>query len=102
MIPAVEFSDLDSQAGRFEIEIHSHLGIKMFHLGILPPAQLMHRHETGPVDLLGTGRLDGVHETFPVGEFLGAAVFPEVGDRLRRGRGGDEEKGKEEIGVRWI
>jgi hypothetical protein len=60
----------------------THLGIEMFNLGIPPPAQLMHRHETGPVDFLGTGRLDGVHEAFAIGEFFGSAVFPEVGDRL--------------------
>jgi hypothetical protein len=54
----------------------------MFNLGILPPAQLMHRHQAGPVDFLGPGRFSGVHEAFAIGEFFGSAVFPEVGDRL--------------------
>jgi hypothetical protein len=60
----------------------THLGIEMFDLGILPPAQLLHRHQAGPVDFLGTGRFSGVHEAFAIGEFFGSAVFPEVGDRL--------------------
>jgi hypothetical protein len=68
----------------------------MFNLGILPPAQLMHRHQAGPVDFLGTGRLDGVHEAFAVSEFFEAAVFPEVGDRLgcgtTKGRKGEGNK----------
>lgn len=78
MIPAVESSYLDPPSR----EIRTHLGIEMLDLGILPPAQLVHRHESGPVDFLGPGRFSGVHKAFAVGEFFGTAVFPEVGDRL--------------------
>jgi hypothetical protein len=66
------------KAGKEEKEKKTNLGIKMLHMRILPPRNLLHRHQPRPKERLDRREiiLDRVNQDLSVCDFLGCAVFP--------------------------